>query len=422
MATLSGVDKYIRELYLSMGNSVEYVILKGGEPAARGDDPSREKDFADAREGVRQGPRLRPTSLLPLWLRIAMGYVRDVWALARELRPYRDKVDLLHVVAGGCEISPIAAKLAGLPRVLDTVQAMYSEDESGQHWVRKLVERICFRCGDYHIFVSDATHDAWKHRIGFSDKASCTIFNGMRPPDYSQFDRAAYRRQFYEDHENTVMVGICARLHHMKGHLLLLEAFAEVLGGGGGRGEGGKLKGEGGTFNIQHPTSNAQHPTFGAQGPGTKDQERDLLLLIAGEGPERAKIEKKIDELGIGDHVKLLGHRTDPCDFTASLDLHVMPSLCIETIGYANIEAMFAGVPCIVSDTGGMKEIVGGSNGGAVVPAGNLDALVEAMDRFVNDEQLRFDAGERGRAFAHEMLTAKVMVDRTFGIYRDLVV
>ena len=448
VATLSGVDKYFRELVLSMDDSVEYVLLgkeerrkpkaeigEGERGLATEDTEGSEDGKPKGREG--RSLRFQVSSLIPSSVRIALGYIKDIRALAKRLRPYRDQVDLLHVVAGGCEISPIAAKLAGFPRVLDTVQAMHSEDEAGQHWIRKLIERLCFRSGDYHIFVSDATHEAWKRRIGFSDTRCTTIFNGMAPPDYSEFDRNAYRAQFCEDQDNTVILGICARLHHMKGHLLLLEAFAEVLGRRGrGRAEGGKLNAE-----IENEGPPDQGPRTKNQAPSTKnegqtDQEprtkhqeptsniqhkKKLLLLIAGEGPERAKIEKKIEELGIGAHVKLLGHRTDPCEFTASLDLHVMPSLCIETIGYANIEAMFAGVPCIVSDTGGMKEIVGGSDGGAVVPAGDVGALADAMGRFVNDEQLRAEAGERGRTFAHEKLTAKVMVERTFDIYQYLV-
>ena len=434
-ATLSGVDKYFRELVLSMDESVEYVVAESGEQRAEGrgylnrketkvtKGEQRESEEPRAKNQERRTKNEERTCrstlspFLPLWFRIFLGYLKDIRVLAKRLKPYRNQVDLLHVVAGGCEISPIAAKLAGFPCVLDTVQAMHSEDEAGQHWIRKLIERLCFCCGDYHIFVSDATHEAWKRRIGFSDTQSTTIFNGMAPPDYSGFDRTAYRKQFCPDPENTIILGICARLHHMKGHLLLLEAFAKVLHVKGKclteDNEGNEETGDGeGNYS---PTSNIQHSTSNVQ-LGKK-----LLLLIAGEGPERQNIEEKIEELGIGEYVKLLGHRTDPCEFTASLDLHVMPSLCIETIGYANIEAMFAGVPCIVSDTGGMKEIVGGSDGGAVVPAGDVEALADAMGWFVNDEQLRAEAGERGRTFAHEKLTAKVMVERTFDIYQYLV-
>jgi len=283
---------------------------------------------------------------------------------------------------------------------------MYSEDEPGQHWVRKLIERLCFRCGDYHIFVSDATHEAWQRRIGFSDPRSTTIFNGMAPPDYSGFDRTAYRGQFCDDPDGTVILGICARLHHMKGHLLLLEAFARLIGAG--------------TRRQRARSGESEEEADRINGIASTRRASNVQLLVAGDGPEREKIERRIEELDLNDNVRLLGHRSDPCEFTASLDLHVMPSLSIETIGYANIEAMFAGVPCIVSDTGGMKEIVGGSGGGVVVPADDVDALADAMRRFIGDGELRRSAGARGREFANRELTARAMVNQTLAVYRLL--
>ena len=143
--------------------------------------------------------------------------------------------------------------------------------------------------------------------------------------------------------------------------------------------------------------------------------------MIAGDGPERENIERQIEALpkNVAARIKLVGHREDPCFFVACLDLHVMASTSIETIGYANIEAMFAGIPCIVSDVGGAKEIVRGSGGGLVVRAGDVEKLREAMQVYVDDDVRVKEDGVKGREYAMKMLTSDVMAQRVMDVYRN---
>ena len=434
-ANLSGVHKYFYELVTSMPADVEFVFVHPYVPDAATvkHAPTKGHPGPDAKKGLGR--------FLPLWLRLALGYSKDVVQLARKLRPFRDKVDVFHVVAGGCEISTIAAKLARFPVVVDTVQAMHGEEAGAEHWVRRWVERLCFWCSDYQIFVSDATRESWEQRLSRGFPQSCTIYNGMRAPDFSEYDRVAYRKQFVADEENAFVIGICARLHHMKGHRVLIDAFAEMFKtrrhedtkGEGGRGGGSREwrveSGESTTdriaagqnehtqslqssvFSLQSVVSTLQPSTFNLQS----------FLLIAGDGPERVAIERQIAGLPrvVADRIRLVGHREDPCLFVACLDLHVMASTSIETIGYANIEAMFAGIPCIVSDVGGAKEIVRGSGGGVVVGAGHVEELVESMTIYAKDpERCRLD-GRKGSAYACNHLTAEVMARKTLVVYEE---
>ncbi len=385
-ATLSGVHKYFYELVAAAPAGVEYLFVNGDNHEGT---KARGKILRDNHEGTKARRGLG--RFLPLSMRLLFGYCRDVLRMARVLRSYRDKVDLLHVVAGGCEVAPIAAKLAGFPAVVDTVQAMHGEDAGADHWVRRLVERLCFRCSNYHIFVSDATRVSWEKRLRRTFPKSCTIYNAMQPPDFSQFDSMAYRRQFMTDPENCFVIGICARLHHMKGHRVLIEAFAALIQN---------------EFKINHK-EHKEH------------KEKTLYLLIAGEGPERESIEAQVAGLPweIAERIQLVGHREDPCFFVACLDLHVMASTSIETIGYANIEAMFAGVPCIVSDVGGAKEIVRASGGGMVVPGGDVDALTVAMLEYAINQARCERQGRAGKDYSNEHLTASVMAQKTLVVY-----
>jgi len=425
-ANLSGVHKYFYELVAAAPDGVEYVFVNGGSHegtklvgSTDGNTKALRHEAGRLWRENHDGTKARRGMgrLLPQSVRLVLGYGRDIVRLARILRTYRDKVDLLHVVAGGCEISPIAAKLAGFRHVIDTVQAMHGEEPEAEHWVRRLVERLCFRCSDYHIFVSDATRESWEKRLGRSFPKSCTIYNGMQPPDFSHYDRMTYRRQFVDDPEGCFIVGICARLHHMKGHRVLIEAFAELFRAVPQRREDAELvDGE----RANHEGTKTQREE--SEEPRTKNHEHSnqgkLMLLIAGEGPERGNIEAQIAGLpkDVADRIKLVGHREDPCVFVACLDLHVMASMSIETIGYANIEAMFAGVPCIVSDVGGAN----GSGGGKVVKAGSVEELREAILLYINAGERAREDGKKGKDYASKSLSSTEMVHRVMSVYLKL--
>jgi len=409
----NGQDRYLDSLVKGMAGCVRYAYLEDPQ-YARGPDKKWEPGVA----ATVSKPRNRFVAILPGAIRLLLGYARDVWRLARILRPYRHQADIIHVNRVGCEVQPIAARLAGFKNIVTTIHNLPGDHSPGM--VERWVERLSFFCGTRHIAVAEATFDAWHSRIGLARKKTVTIYNGMDPDSLDGFDRRAYRAQFCTDPEHTFIIGICARLHRMKGHAILLEAVKQLLEGtaeGGGRGEreegggrkaeGGGRKAEGGSQQVSYSSSLTPHPS-------------SFLLLIAGEGPERGRIEAKIAELGLGEHVRMLGHWDDPTGFAAAIDLNVLPSIEQETIGYQNIEAMFAGVPSVVSDYGGMKEIVGQSGGGRVVPAGDRNALADVLLYYINNPDAARHDGAAAQAYARANLTAEIMAHKTARVYEQM--
>jgi glycosyltransferase involved in cell wall biosynthesis len=432
----NGQDRYLDSLVKGMGGRVDFIGLDDPQ-FARGPDKKWEP-------GIEQS-EARPchifVRLIPRSIRLLLGYSRDAWRLSRLLRPYCSKVDLIHVNRVGCEIQPIAAKLAGFHKIVTTIHNLPGEAEKNS-WVCRWVERLSFACGDVHIAVSEATYEAWHARVGLkkvvelsgcqvvkgeaegsiTQRGKCvTIYNGMKPEDLTGFDRRAYRQKFCDEPDHTFIVGICARLHRMKGHVVLLEAFAillkefeqkpaksakgrELVSAGGGEA----------TVSSRALRASVQTLDY------LQSEFPSCLLLIAGDGPEEASIKAKITELGIGDHVRLLGHRNDAERFAGSLDLNVLPSVALETLGYSVVEAMFGGVPSVVSDVGGMKELIALSGGGAVVPAGDAGALQVAISAYVNDPERRQREGSAGRSFALKHLTATNMANATLNAYELL--
>ena len=113
------------------------------------------------------------------------------------------------------------------------------------------------------------------------------------------------------------------------------------------------------------------------------------VALVAGDGPQR-------DELAAAGG-RMLGFRGDPERILAAADVFVMPSRH-EGLSFAVLEAMAAGLACVVSDGPGNPEAVG--DAGVVVPAGDEAALRAALAALVADpaERARLGAAARGRA------------------------
>ena len=125
---------------------------------------------------------------------------------------------------------------------------------------------------------------------------------------------------------------------------------------------------------------------------------------IAGSGPERAALERRIAERGVGDRVELLGRVDDDelvrlyagarAVFYAPYD---------EDYGFVAIEAFLSGKPVVTtSDSGGVLEFVDNERNGLVVAAGDTAGMAAALDRLAADADLAGRLGEAGhRAVSH---------------------
>lgn len=78
-------------------------------------------------------------------------------------------------------------------------------------------------------------------------------------------------------------------------------------------------------------------------------QKSDAILVLVGGGDDMPKIQKKAQMLGIADHVRFLGIRSDVGDLMQAMDVFVFPSL-YEGLPVTLVEAQTAGLPCVISD------------------------------------------------------------------------
>lgn len=123
-----------------------------------------------------------------------------------------------------------------------------------------------------------------------------------------------------------------------------------------------------------------------------------LRLRLVGGGPQRAELQALAQTLGLGEAVEFTGpveHGEVPARLR-QLDIYAAPSRH-ESFGVAVIEAMACGLPVVVSDAGGLPEVVQAGVSGLVVPVGDVAALTDALATLVVDEGLRRRLAQAGR-------------------------
>ena len=115
-----------------------------------------------------------------------------------------------------------------------------------------------------------------------------------------------------------------------------------------------------------------------------------VRFLVAGSGTHEAELRKQARRLGLMRHGTFMGWIGD--DMLHSLyriaDLCVVPSI-YEPFGLVALEAMASGCPCIVADTGGLREVVPNEDVGLRFRSRDPRSLAEMMERMLTDDELR---------------------------------
>ena len=144
----------------------------------------------------------------------------------------------------------------------------------------------------------------------------------------------------------------------------------------------------------------------------------ELRLWIVGDGPERTSLEAQARKLQITDEVRFWGQQMNVAPFLAGADSFIMSSRS-EGLPVSLLQAFSLGTPAIVTDVGGMAEVVRLANGGVVSRDQEPSAIAEAILRMKNDEaQRRQYAANAIEAFAKDFSLSK-MVERYMELYRS---
>ncbi|WP_372788847.1 glycosyltransferase family 4 protein [Paraconexibacter sp.] len=376
-----GLARHVRKL-------TEQLVQVGIEVhvLTRGDETMPAEEIVDGIHvhRVREPSRPRDLAEFVTWIEHMNG---DMLAAGVELGDrYRFHVVHGHdwLVANACDH---LAKRFGCPLVM-TVHAT----EHGRHqgWVDKHpqsyihgVERWMTNRADRVITCSHYMREHVLDVYGLEEADVSVIPNGIDPRDLQPIeDLDTLRGRFAEPHEKLVL--LVGRLDYYKGFQLALDAIAGVIDRLG--------------------------------------ESVSTRYLVAGSGPHEAELKRQAAELGIDDDGTFLGWIGD--DVLHSLyriaDLCVVPSL-YEPFGLVALEAMASGCPCIVADTGGLREVVPPDERvGLRFNGGDAEHLGVMIERLLTDEPLR----ERlvGEAMEHVLeFDWSAIARQTAAVYGDVI-
>jgi glycosyltransferase involved in cell wall biosynthesis len=160
------------------------------------------------------------------------------------------------------------------------------------------------------------------------------------------------------------------------------------------------------------------HGTFLEAAEILRSRQVNAKFFIIGDGPGREALPQEIQRRGLGEIVTMLGHREDIPQVLRALNVLCIPSTKHEGVPQIGLQALATKTPVVGSDVGGIPEIIRPGDTGRIFPAGNAEALADAIIAALNDsEQTRRMCGE-GRIFVEQNHSIDSMLDRIEKIYR----
>jgi glycosyltransferase involved in cell wall biosynthesis len=256
---------------------------------------------------------------------------------------------------------------SGRPRL---VVGFHSTGKSADRLQHALAGAMAFPVADRLVALAPGHRDYLGRALGLEAARFAVIGNGV---DLERFrpamDRAGARSALgYGLRER--IVGIVAALRPEKNHDLFLRMAARV-------------------------------------GPRVPD----VRFVIAGDGPERRRLERQALDLGLGGRVCFLGPVSDTPALYRALDLAVLCSRpVIETFPIALVEALACGVPVVSTRVGSIADIVSDGETGRLVPPGDDEAFAAAVEAMLGDAPQAERMGAAARADAELRFDRRRMI------------
>ena len=260
----------------------------------------------------------------------------------------------------------LPARMAGVPSVVSTRHSLVAPPHNR---VVELKYTIAAGFCDWIVGICDATTSNIKSIHSAPARKIVRIYNGAAALARVSIEHLPPKNGF-----TLVYVG---RLEPVKNHSLLLNAFRSAL-----------------------------------------SSTPDLRLWMVGDGSERKSLESLASELDISAQVTFWGQQLDVAPFFSAADAFIMSSRS-EGLPMSLLQAFSLGLPAIVSDVGGMAEVVRLANAGFTVSPANPAEMAEAISRLVRNLSEREQFSRNAEAAFHSHFTLEAMADAYMGLYRS---
>jgi len=303
----------------------------------------------------------------------------------RLLRLFRDMqptvVHTRNLAALECQVP---AWWAGVPVRIHGEHGRDLSDLDGtsrrHQWMRRAYRPFVHQ----YVALSQDLADYLRHRIGVPDHRVTQIYNGV---DTLRFQpdvrgRLAGAGDPFAVDPQLFVVGTVGRMQAVKAQTDLARAFVRAI----------ELR---------------------------PDMRARLRLTMIGDGPLREQSQSLLAAAGASDLAWLPGERADVPDVMRSLDCFVLPSLA-EGISNTILEAMATGLPVVATDVGGNAELVVSGRTGAIVRAGDVEAMALWILRLADDPAQAAAMGRAGQERAEREFSLQAMVAAYQALYERL--
>lgn len=240
-------------------------------------------------------------------------------------------------------------------------------------------DKTAFYLGDYNIAITEAvrTNLIQQFRVP-ADKVE-VIYNGIEliPSDGNHPMSCSSSEHFNSN--GKICISSVGSLVPVKGHNYLIQAIARL----------------------------------------PKETQEKIMVLIAGDGPLRNKLEQQAKELDLSHVIKFLGYRTDIDRVLEQCQFNVVTS---NQEGHCRviIEAFRIGKPSIAFELDYVRESIHPNRSGLLVPLYDVEALAKAIQFYVDHPEIAHQHGKTGRQWANDKFTMKAMFDQYRAVYLKL--
>jgi glycosyltransferase involved in cell wall biosynthesis len=304
---------------------------------------------------------------------------KGLWKLYRFLRSHRYTVVHTHTTKAGF-VGRIAAWMANIPVVIHTVHGLAFHESSPRAKILfyTVLERIA-SWGCHHVVAVSHFHEWWGKQLGIAASEKIrSIPNGI--PDTKDsicHDRQKVRDRWNIREEQTLLL-TPGRLAPEKGLEDLLEALGQV----------------------------------------SPELRKRLVLVIAGEGELRPKLERMVEDAGLSQQVCFAGFQENIPELLAASDIVVFPTWR-EGLSIALLEAMCQGCAIITTDIGSNREATNEGECALLVPPKQPARLAAAITKLAEDEALRGRLGMPARRIYEQRYTLERMLAGYHRLYLE---
>jgi glycosyltransferase involved in cell wall biosynthesis len=305
--------------------------------------------------------------------------VRLLYELVRHF--VRVHVDIVHAhKPKDTVLASLAARMAGISNIIGTIHGSPEPLKGWSHWKMAFYLFLDWLVNKYLVTVLVAVSDDLERRLRckYDHRKIVSIHNGL---DLRKVPVSANNLDLRKELgicEKSYVLGTVGRLVPIKAHEQLLHLASTLLAKGW-----------------------------------------KFTILIVGEGPERKMLETLSVQMGLSQHVILLGHQARVHDYLHLMDVFVLTSLH-EGIPIALLEALALKKPVVVTRVGGIPEVVEHGKSGLLIPPNDIQELVTSTMAVLTDRNMARYLGENGRRKIEEQFSVSQMSREMTQLYRKI--